>query len=64
MLIKAGSNVCGQDENVCGQDENVCGQLNSGSNMPEGNINFRNSYIPDIYIYHSYFKVLDNTIVN
>ena len=42
MLIKAGSN-------VCGQDENVCGQLNSGSNMPEGNINFRNSYIPVAY---------------
>ena len=51
MLIKAGSNVCGQDENVCGRDENVCGQVNSGSNMPSGNNNFRNSYIPDIYIY-------------
>ena len=30
-----------------GQFINVCGQLNFGSNLPSGNFNFRNSYIPD-----------------
>ena len=35
---------------MCGQVKNVCGQSNFGSNLPSGNFNFRNSYIPDLLI--------------
>ena len=29
-----------------GQVENMCGPVNFGSNLPSGNLKFRNSYIP------------------